>query len=51
MPAGYDRWEVESGDNIRHEFKNGVLKTYFDPDMANCGEYTRKFIQGKLKLK
>ena len=49
-PAGYERWELESRDAIRHEYKKGTLKTFIDPDMSNCGQYTSRYLLQKLKL-
>lgn len=48
VPAGYERWEVESGDRIRHEYKGGVLRTFVDPDESNCGQYTSRFLTSKI---
>jgi hypothetical protein len=47
---GYDLWEYYPSqmDRLRHEYKDGVLKTFVDPDASNCGEYSSKYVTRKL---
>jgi hypothetical protein len=50
-PAGYMNWEVAAQkDSIRHEYKDGVLKTFVDADMSNCGTYTTNYVHRNLGL-
>lgn len=49
LPPGMLDWEVSAQrDNVRHEYQDGVLKTFVDADASNCGDYTSKYVRRNL---